>query len=86
MIVLFHEQDEIDWERHFYKIPFHLFEQDGISQKLNLAHACLHWHPILALRQSGVVLSNKCKHPVPLLVEASGTIKHFMATIVALLH
>jgi hypothetical protein len=37
-LYFFIEQDEIDWERHFYKIPFHLFEQDGISQKLNLTH------------------------------------------------
>jgi hypothetical protein len=33
------EQDEIDWEWYFSKIPFHSFERDRISQKLNLPHA-----------------------------------------------
>jgi hypothetical protein len=38
------ERDKIDREWYFSKIPFRSFELDGISQKLNLAHAwrCTH--------------------------------------------
>jgi hypothetical protein len=39
----FIERDEIDRKRYFSKIPSHSFEWDGISQKLNLAHA---WSPL----------------------------------------
>jgi hypothetical protein len=39
-VYFFIEQDEIDRERDFSKIPFRSFELDRISQKLNLTHAC----------------------------------------------
>jgi hypothetical protein len=39
----FIERDKIDQEQYLKKIPFCSFEQDGISQKLNLAHA---WSPV----------------------------------------
>jgi hypothetical protein len=35
----FIERDEIDREWYFFQFPFRSFEQDVISQKLNLAHA-----------------------------------------------
>jgi len=38
-MVFFIEQDVIDREQYCFKIPFRSFELDGISQKLNLAHA-----------------------------------------------
>ncbi len=37
------EADEIDREMYFSKIPFRSFERDRISQKLNLAHACIEY-------------------------------------------
>ncbi len=41
--MFFIEWDKIDQEQYFLKILFGSFEQDGISQKLNLAHA---WSPV----------------------------------------
>ncbi len=43
-LYFFIEWDKIDREWYFSKIPFRSFEQDGISQKFNLAHAWLCTH------------------------------------------
>ncbi len=45
------EQDVIDWVQYFF-IPFHSFEPDRMSQKLNLAHA---WDHFLSYEENDVL-------------------------------